>query len=309
LKTQTTNRHRLIQVCLVLAALIVGVIPVMGATPGSHYPIGGEGVMAAAPPPPGVYVRTFNTWTNPAQEMDDNGDPIDNDFNLSIFSSAQRFIYVTNYKILGADYIMSMVVPMVDKDLSIGAAGLNASQRGLGDMVFEPLALHWGSPRYDVIVAAAAILPTGKFEVNKPASLGLGYSSAMITIGGTAYLDQGRKWSVSALTRNLINGEQKDSEITPGSEFMIEGGIGYETMRPGNFLIRPGIAFCAYVQTGEDDGDLANDLKKESYAAGPEFNMFWLDKGFQINVRYLEEFGAKNTAEGSQFVLTLTKGL
>ena len=309
MKLQTVRSRRVALALVTLAIALLGSSLSMGATSGSHYPFGGEGVLVASPPPPGVYFRMYNTWTNPVNVMDDNGDAIDNDFNLKIFSSAQRFIYVTNKKILGADYLVNMIIPIVSKDLSIGAAELSASQRGLGDMVFEPFALHWGGPRYDAVFAVAAILPTGKFEVNKPASPGLGYTSGMLTVGGTYFMDAQRKWSVSALTRTLVNSEQKDTEITPGMEFVVEGGIGYETMRAGKFLFRPGLAYSAYKQIGEDDGAMADDLKKEAYAAGPEFNMFWLEKGLQINLRYLEEFGAKNTAEGSQFVLTFTKGL
>lgn len=308
MNSQTVNDRTLPQIFVTLAIILMGTTAAFGATGGSHYPFGGEGVMAASPPPPGVYYRMYNTWTNPVQEMDDNGDPLNNDLNLSIMASSHRFIYVTNKKILGADYLMNTIIPVLDKDLSVGASGLQAGQRGLGDIVFEPFALHWAKPNYDVVFALAAILPTGKFETNKPASPGMGYASGMLTFGGTYFFDEARQWSFSTLTRTLVNGEQKDTEITPGMEFVMEGGIGFESLRNGSVLFRPGLAYAAYLQTGEDDGDLANDLKKEAYAVGPEFNIFWLEKGMQINLRYLEEFGAKNTTEASQFVLTFTKG-
>ncbi|ESP93672.1 hypothetical protein PL2TA16_03003, partial [Pseudoalteromonas luteoviolacea 2ta16] len=68
----------------------------------------------------------------------------------------------------------------------------------------------------------------------------------------------------------------------------------------------------AYWQIEDDSDDgpgTIADERKEVYALGAEINFFWLPQtNFQMNIRALREFGAKNTTQGSKIVLTITKG-
>ncbi len=285
---------------------------VQAATSGSHYPFGGEGVLAASPPPPGFHYRVYNTWYNPTTLKDDNGDTVDVGFDLDIFSSVHRFVHVTDKKIFGADYFYNIIVPLVDKGISVEAAGMSDSKSlSMGDAVFEFAGLAWHKPQWDVATALAIVAPTGEYDGDKPASPGLGYWSGMLTIGATYFFDPEKSWSASALTRTLVHSKQADTDVTPGSEFVVEYGLGKEIKLTDKLLIRPGVAGCAYWQISDDSDDgpgTLADERKEAFALGAEFNFFWLPPSlFQLNLRALREFGAKNTAEGSQVVLTLTK--
>ncbi|BBO85992.1 hypothetical protein DSCO28_65580 [Desulfosarcina ovata subsp. sediminis] len=278
------------------------------ATLGSHYPFGGEGVLAASVPPPGFHYRIYNTWYNPTTVKDDSGDK--DDIDLDVFSTVHRFIHVTQKKILGADYFYNIIVPLVDKDLTLGTY-TDSQSLALGDTCFEFFGLAWHKPRWDAAFALAVIAPTGEYALDKKASPGLGYWSGMLTLGGTVYLDAQRSWSLSALTRTLVHTEQDESDVTPGSEFVVEYGLGKEIPVTDKLLVRPGIAGCAYWQIEDDSDDgpgTVADERKRAYALGAEINFFWLPPTlFQVNLRALREFGAKNTVQGSQFVLTLTK--
>ena len=59
------------------------------------------------------------------------------DFGAEVFAQAHRFIYFTEKKILGADYGMSLIVPIVAKDIEIKVADLHIdsdqSNIGFGD--------------------------------------------------------------------------------------------------------------------------------------------------------------------------------
>lgn len=297
--------------CGVLLAIVL-TYSAEAATLGSHYPFGGEGVLAATVPPPGFHYRVYNTWYNPTTSKDDNGDKQPIGLDLDVFSTVHRFVHVTNKKILGADYFYDIIVPLVDKDISIEAAGISDSQSlALGDAVFELFGLAWHKSRWDAAAALAVIAPTGEYDMNKPASPGLGYWSGMLTLGGTLFFDEQKSWSLSALTRTLVNTEQTDTKVTPGSEFVVEYGLGKQIPINEKLLIRPGIAGCAYWQISDDSDDgpgTVADERKESFALGAEMNFFWLPPTlFQLNLRALREFGAKNTVQGSQVVLTLTK--
>jgi hypothetical protein len=133
----------------------------------------------------------------------------------------------------------------------------------------------------------------------------------LITVGGTYYFDDQKTWSASVLTRTLINGEQEDTNVRPGSEFVVEWGVGKE-FRPNNWMIRPGIAGASYWQISDDSDDLpaANivaDHRKQAHAIGAELNLFYLPLLFQVNLRYLQEYGVENGPEDSRFIATLTK--
>lgn len=282
------------------------------ATAGSHYPYGSEGVNVATVPPKGFHYRLYAVKTNPTKQTDDNGNDKNDNFSLDIFSVVHRFAHVTEKKILGGTYTYQLIVPTAAKDFSVDTPGGTVSdEKGLsvGDITIEPFALSWHKPKYDSVIALALIMPTGEYDADKAASPGLGYFSGMLTLGGTYYFDTDRTWTISALTRTIVNSEQKDTHVTPGSEFVVEYGAGKEFAK-GDWLIRPGLAGAAYWQFTDDSDDGATTLKderKEAYAVGPEINFMHLPTLFQINLRAMRDFNTKNTTEGSQLVLTLTK--
>jgi hypothetical protein len=291
--------------------LLGAVLKGEAATLGSHYPFGGEGVLAGSAPPPGFHYRIYNTWYNPTNLKDNNGDTINNEFDLDVFASVHRFVHVTNIKILGADFLYDVIVPMMDKDIKF----INYSDSKsftVGDVIVEPFVLAWHKPRWDMTVGLGIIMPTGEYDATKLASPGLGYWSGMLTVGGTYYLDDKKSWSVSALTRTLVHTEQQDTNVTPGPELVVEYGIGKEIPINDKLLVRPGLAGCAYWQLGDDSKDalaynIKSDERKKANAIGAEINFFWLPQLLQLNLRVLREYGVENTAEGSQFVATLTK--
>ncbi len=286
---------------------VFGLAQSVGAT-GKGYVMGIEGVLAASVPPPGLHWRIFNTLYDTDTLNDDNGDEINNGFDLKLFAQAHRFINITENKVLGADYGFSGIIPIVATDFEIGAAGIKESEVGLGDIFIEPLILAWHGPRYDLALALGFNLPTGDFDSNNPACIGNGYWSGLFSFGGTWFFDSQRSLSVSILTRSLIYGEQDDTDIEPGSEFLFDFGIGKEIPLSKGLLIRPGVCGYGFWQITEDEGPGVVDDKGRVYAIGAEVNLFWLPPSlFQLNLRTLFEFGAKDETEGIKTVLTITK--
>jgi hypothetical protein len=281
------------------------------ATSGSHYNYGVEGVLGATAPPPGWHYRMYNLWYNPNELKDNSGNTVPVNFDLNVFASAQRIIHVTTIKILGADYLYDFVIPLVDQDVTINSFS-DSQSLTFGDIEIEPFVLAWHRPRWDAVFGLAVIAPTGHFDGNEPASPGLGYWSGRLTLGGTLYLDEKKTWSASVLTRTLINSEQEDTNVTPGSEFIAEYGIGKDIPVNNSLIVRPGLAGASYWQISDDsDNDLragiVADHRKQAHAIGAEINLFYLPMLLQMNLRYLQEYGVKNGPEDARIVLTLTK--
>ncbi|QIZ78816.1 transporter [Ferrimonas lipolytica] len=258
----------------------------------------------------------YNSFYSADTLNDANGDEIDNGFDIDVYAQVHRFIHVTDKKIFGANYAYNVLIPMVDKDMSIDAAGIDASESfQVGDIILEPLALFWYTPRWDAILAVAAILPTGDYDADNPAAIGMGYWSAMVTAGGTYFLDDQRGWSVSVLTRTLYNGEQDDTNITPGMEFVVEAGIGKNIVVNDKWMVRPGVSLAASWQISDDDIDGDNpfnagideDDHKQVYGFGVEMNAMYMPWLLQANIRYGSDFGAESNAEGDCINLTFTK--
>ncbi|MBS0012923.1 MAG: transporter [Desulfobacterales bacterium] len=282
------------------------------ATAGTHYPMGTEGVLAASTPPPGFHYRMYNTFYNPTTLTDDNGDKLDIGYDLDVFASVHRFIHVTEKKFLGADVLYDVIVPVLSKDVSVDALGISDSKSlSVGDITIEPFALSWHQPAWDAVAALAVIAPIGEFDADKPASPGLGYWSGMLTLGGTLFFDEQKTWSASALTRTLVHGRQKDTDIRPGAEFVVEWGIGKEIPVSPGLVVRPGISGCSTWQIDDDSDDGPGTVaseRKQNHALGAEINFFFPPpRLMQVNLRFLREFSSKNSPEGSQFIITLSK--
>lgn len=307
-----SDRRTVVCSCLIIVLFLAYGMSAQAATMGTHYPYGGEGVLAGTAPPPGFHYRGYAFITNPTTLKDDNGDDLNVGFNADVLATVHRFLHVTEKQFLGANFAYEVVVPIIKKDVSIEALGVSDSKAlSLGDVFFEPFVLVWHRPRWDATFTLGVYAPTGEYDSQKPASPGLGYWSGMLTLGGTVYFDNDRSLSLSAMTRTLVNTEQDETDVTPGSEFVVEYGLGKEIGINDKLSIRPGICGAAYWQIEDDSDDGPGTVaseRKESYALGAEINFFWLPpKLFQFNLRALREFGAKNTTQGSQVVLTVTK--
>ncbi len=166
-----------------------------------HYVPGVEGIKAATLPPPGVYFRSYNVFYNASTLNDGDGNEIQNGFDVGVYAMANRLIWMTEKKILGATVGMDVIVPLIRTDIKIGAAGIDDSKFAVGDIFLEPLLMAWHGQRYDVGAGVGFYAPIGQFSKLEPASAGMDYWTTMLTLGVTGYIDQQKLWSVSALGR------------------------------------------------------------------------------------------------------------
>jgi len=291
---------------VLLAMVLTLALPhVLMAGANTHYVNGVEGVKGGSVPPPGVYYKMYNVYYT----ADDLKGPEGNDqnigFDVDVFAVANRFIWVTGKKFLGADYFMDATIPLVYTDFSITAANINDDEFGLGDICIEPFGLAWHGQRFDAAVSQAFYLPTGSYDPMEPASPGKGYWSSMTTLGGTLYLDQERTWSLSVLARYEIHSDQENRDFTPGDDFHFEWGVGKSFSKTWE----AGLAGYCQWQISDDSGANASNPKHKDqiYAAGPEVSVFIPQFKMFLSLRSLFEFEAEDRSEGNTTVLTLTK--
>jgi hypothetical protein len=268
-----------------------------------HYVNGVEGIKAATVPPPGFYFRLYNVYYDADELTDEDGDALDVGLDIGVYALVNRFVWISNTKILGADFGADVIIPLVYTDIEIKASGVEDDEFGLGDIAIEPFVLSWHGARYDASFGLAVYVPTG--ETDEPASPGKDFWTALITLGGTYYLDVEKTWSASLLARYEIHSEKDDTDVRPGNDFHFEWGIGKTLAR----IWDVGLAGYCQWQVTDDSGSDALDksVHDRIFAVGPEVTVFIPPAKSFLSLRSLWEFEAIDRTEGHVIALTLTR--
>lgn len=270
-----------------------------------RYTNGIEGIKAASVPGPGDYYRMYNVYYTADEIIDFNGSNSDLDVDLTVLANVHRYIKVTETKILGADYFWDVVVPIIHTDIEINAAGVDEASTELGDIVIEPFGLSWHGSQWDAAFALTFFLPTGDYDIDDPSKPGRDYFTSMVTLGGTAYFDDAKRYSLSLLGRYETHEEHDTLDLTAGDDFHFEWGFGAVL----NDKWEVGIAGYFQQQVDEDKGSDVTwgDTKDEVFAVGPEVIYSIMDSGWIIQSRLLFESDAEDRTEGTFGSIVLTK--
>ena len=271
-----------------------------------HYVNGGEGIKAATLPPPGFYWRLYNQFYKANTLKDKNGHELDVGYDLNVYSLVNRFVWISNIKILGADFGAALVIPLVYTDIEIKGTGVDDEEFNLGDIAVEPFVLSWHGPRYDAVFALGLYVPIGKYDKNEAASPGKDFWTGMVTVGGTYYFDDLKSWSASILSRYEIHSEKDETAVRPGNDFHFEWGIGKTLAK----IWDVGLAgYCQWQVTDDSGSDVTWDksVHDRVYAIGPEVSVFIPPAKLSVSLRSQLEFGAEDRPEGNITTLILTK--
>ena len=270
-----------------------------------HYVPGVEGIKGSSLPPPGFYVRDYNVVYFANRLNDSHGDKVPLNFDALVYANLLRPVWITDWKLLGGSVGMDMIVPFVYTDLSVKSGGTTLYDKsifGIGDLYFEPLTLSWHGKQYDAAFGYSFFAPTADSKLGT-AKAGKGFWTQMLTLGGTAYFDEEKTWSLSVLNRYEFNAEEKDTDITPGQIWTIEWGLGKSVTK----TIDVGVSGYYQLQTTKDSGQGASNERDQVVGIGPEIVGFCPKLGLFTSLRYAREFAAQDRPQGNTVTLTLTR--
>ena len=273
---------------------------------GSHYTNGVEGLNCGSVPPPGLYLRSYNLFYTADRLNDDDGDDVGAGFNVNVLATVQRVIWITDWKLLGADYGMDAALPLVYTDIDVDAAGVDDELLRFGDIWLEPLLLGWHGFCWDAGAGLGLYAPTGCYDRDHAATPGLNYWTGMLTLSGTYYFDPDKIWNASILCRYETHAEHQSDDIVMGDDFHFEWGVGYRFAE----LWQAGLTGYCQWQVTEDSGDDVTYDKSDKdrvFAIGPEVNYTVPDWKLNAALRTQVEFGARDRSEGWITTLMLTK--
>jgi hypothetical protein len=291
--------------CLLAAAGMLSLPLLSQAQPSAHYVPGVEGIKAATLPPPGFYVRDYNYfyWANQLNDSHGSRNPRAENFSGFIYANTIRAIWITDFQLLGGYYGMDALIPLVDKEVSVGRA--HACNFDAGDICLEPATFSWHGKQYDAAVGYAIWIPTapaGSINGLPNMNAGNGYWTHMLTLGGTLYFDKDKTWSFSVLNRYEINTESRDTLSIPGQVLTMEGGFAKALSK----IVEVGVVGYYQQQTTRDsDGSSAD--RDRVFGLGPEVSVTIPDCMTFVSLRYLCEFEAQSRMQGNTIALTLTK--
>jgi hypothetical protein len=270
-----------------------------------HYTGGIEGIKLATAPPPGFYYKVYNVFYYSDQYRSyRNSQRVRPD--IQNFVMVHRPIWVTNLKILGADYITTILIPITYADVSIREAKLHDKSWALGDIAVEPFCLDWHEDRWDAMFSLAAYIPTGKHSTRKIALPGKGFWTLLVTLGPTLYLDDDKTWAISTLMRYELHSKKHYENIRPGQNISFDACLSKSLGRLWE------IGLCGYAQwqvTDDRGKDIYynKNIHDRVFGIGPEIGIYvpFLDLKFQF--RNQIEFGARDRTEGVITNLSFTK--
>ena len=305
---QVTEGSRVIRFFFGLSVVLLAGSLASAQQEPSHYPAGAEGLKAATLPPPGTYLKWYNIVYTASTLRDADGNAAPVGLDLDVFATAPRFIKLTEHKFLGADYGMDVLIPFLNVDLQVAAAGVDQSKFGLGDILVEPVLLGWHYEQWDLAAAAAVWCPTGDFSSTNPIHIGKGFWTGMFTAGATYYFDEDKTWHLSALGRYETNSTKKDLDLRPGDDFHIEWGLGKTLGKTKSWNV--GLTAYTHWQVTDDGGSAATydtSVHDRFYSLGPEVLYFCAPHKSFFSLRYQREFGAIDRPEGHNTVISYTK--
>jgi hypothetical protein len=284
-----------------------------------HNTKGDFGLQSGSQPPPGLYLVAPMYYRYDADSLKNrDGDTVSIDpeerGSLDVNAYVLGLVWVSEFKILGANYSFQIFPAFMDSTLEVPILGLEEGvDTGLTDLYFQPVNLGWHTDRADFIAGLGVFAPTGKYEQGGSENLGLGMWSFELFAGTTVYLDQAKSWHFATIAFFETHTEKEDTDIKVGNLLTLEGGLGKSFM---DGAINVGAAYYAQWKLSDDDFGFDIDLpdgrgvgKHQVYGAGPEVTIPIATKkklyGF-LNARYFWEFGAESTLEGKSLVVTLT---
>lgn len=273
---------------------------------GDQYPNGAETFMSGAIPPQGTYFINYLGYYsgtlkdgsgNTKRAPDRNGNL--QDIKVNAWFDALRLVHVTGVKVLGADWTMHAILPVVRQEFDLAPLGGSRTTTGLGDLTINPFILAWHPSKNLHVAAGLDInLPTGEWDKNDPRKqIGTNYRSIEPILALTYMADNG--FEASGKFMYNLKSKNKDTDYQSGKEFHFDYLLGY---RQGHWAYGLGGYYLRQTSDDKQNGQKVGDGNRgRVFAYGP--HMQYMNKaGDQFMLQWQHETGAKNRFEGDKLM-------
>ena len=283
--------------CSAVAGLLILAAASAAAAQQNFLP-GFAGLKDASQAPPGIYAALvgWGSTSNTVVDNSGNSHTLSNG-SLDIYLGGVAVSIVTKWKLLGANYGASILVPGLNTRTEIPALNVNKNGGfGLTSTYIQPINLGWHTPRADFILGYAVYLPTGSWSFNGCCNYGLGMFTQEISAGTTFYFTKSQSVHLAAELVYDINSYKKDTSYRQSFPLTLQGGLGMNYGNPAKLFSgwfgAAGFAQWTMVPTKYilPLGTI-NGRYPQLAGLGPEF----VTLQGALTLRYLWEFSAKSS--------------
>ena len=172
---------------------------------------------------------------------------------------------------------------------------INIESFGFGDLYMQPVWLTWENSGFSTTFSYGFWMPVGRYEVNDPKNVGLGYWSQNFRIASR--YKPNSKYSFTGAVSFELNSKQKGVDFKEAPHLTLDYGASY------NFTMGHEIGFFGHGtwQTGDDQGEEAVLSKDQVYGLGI-YGSYWFVPGkFGVLSRVANNFGTRNRFAGFSF--------
>lgn len=295
--------NKLNRIVLALMVLFIGLLleaPVFAQVRALYTP-GMNATNSGLLPAPGItYVNLFQYYSFDKLKGPQGGTITDN-LDVGLFVDQNIFVYVTKYKLLGANLAFIADLPFANASLTIADRPLG-STTGFAESFFQPLLLGWQKDRYGIQAGYAFFADTG--------NAGAGYWGNALTAGETVYLTKNKAICLSSYQIYEFHTEKNDTRVTPGQAFSLDYSLmmTLPIQKDMKSLLQFGLIGYGQWEVSDDSGpDSIPVLRSIHYkvnAIGFGLNLILPPKGVSLNLKYFHEYGAEATVEGQSLQIS-----
>jgi hypothetical protein len=296
--------RRFAQVAALAAALVTGA-PAFAQQDIGHRVPGTLGLDAGVQLDPGLYFADRIALYDSGKLIDRFGNPlpiradIDAFFNAIGIAAAFEIPQVSTY------YTATISIPFARVTINTDNPQASLDRFGLGDVYFAPLQLGWRAPHWDAITSYAVYIPTGGTEPGGRSGVGMGQWTHELSLGGTAYFDRARTWTVSALMSYDLNQRKQNIDITRGDTIQVQGGVGKTLFG----FVDVGLAGYGQWQVTADSGSalppVLRGLSDQAAGLGPEIGAFIARIRTRVSFRYERDIYDRSRPQGQILIGSL----
>ncbi len=304
-------------IALPVLLCVITAQPLSAQLKGDHL-LGDAGLQSGTQAPPGFALLVPAYFYSASKLKNSKGDVVSDNLDLNMFVTGIGGSWVTNFKILGANYGGSVLFPFASNRLE-STVTTTKSPFAFSDIYFQPVQLGWHTKHADFLFGYALYFPSGKYEMGGDDNSGLGQLANELSAGSTVFFDKTKLIHFSALLSYAFNSEKKDSDVKTGDNLSIEGGLGktwYKKAAAGPVprIINAGVVYYMQFKTTTDKIPLAGGYaldpdKDQIFGAGLEGSYYAPHIRTLFNLRWVAEMGAQNRIQGNTFMLTLAYNL
>lgn len=305
------NKNTYFTLAISVALLFISTVSVQAAEGGySNYIPGTYGDFAAAVEPSTKFTIRNDIYHYQADGSRSVRSGIleadaDLEFNLNMLT----LLYKPDVEIFGAHYAFGALLPIVNVDIDAGIRFGGSELRrqddvaGIGDITLIPGVLFWNSGNYHFTLAEYIITPTGNYDSDDLANVGLNYWSFDTNVA-TTYLNTETGQDYSINLGYIYNTENSDTDYQTGQELHIDYMINQFLSESWAIGIH---GFYLKQVTGDSgDGAILGSFKGEAAGVGPA--VLWSTKSFGQEVtfiaKWLPEYHAERRIKGDHIFVS-----